>query len=466
MRITSSVDLVEALARGQRVGKLRRSLAAIADRMFTDMTTELHARLLVVGEEGLSPDGGARRLAWHALLDSTAGLPTAHESLAQLESLERHARQLVGDVADSAGQLVELADRELPDAILPEALRDELEAINAQAADPERFARSLLHLNVPSVRASMVESLEWLTRVRLQALHATVLSELAAATPDPAAATDPELNSLTGDASAHAAAVRDAAKRAAQELSQESIGPAFAASLWGALFEFEQWLTTDAATRLAAAAAAATARVTNDDPDAERWGRETAKAYDGLRHGLAFDAGVRAVLLAYAAQDARWLSAFAETSALPVGPATADLPRTSLADVGNAAEGETLEVAALVSKADFHVGAPSNRSVLSLGRSGSVRVLVPHVAVSSFGIDAGVWVQSRGQAHPTGKDGIDGPVVMTGRIRRENAASESFTDALIFSGRHSFELRPGELDLVAGRIAGDRVTLNEIGMRD
>lgn len=55
---------------------------------------------------------------------------------------------------------------------------------------------------------------------------------------------------------------------------------------------------------------------------------------------------------------------------------------------------------------------------------------------------------------------------MAGRIRCEDVASESFTDALIFRGRHSFALRPGELDLVAGRIAGARVTLNEIGMRD
>jgi hypothetical protein len=67
-----------------------------------------------------------------------------------------------------------------------------------------------------------------------------------------------------------------------------------------------------------------------------------------------------------------------------------------------------------VSDAVFSVGGPSNRSLLTLGAA---------------------------------------------------AARESFNDALIFAGRHLFDLRPGGLDLLAGRLAGSRVTMSEIGRR-
>jgi hypothetical protein len=280
------------------------------------------------------------------------------------------------------------------------------------------------------------------------------------------AASDADLHSLGSDAASQAAALREAALNAARALRSDYATPAMATAMWGAIYEFEEWLVSTGTGRLAASAAAATARVNDSDPEANRWAREVGQACEIMRIGLAFDAGMRAILLAYALHDARRLAAFAETSELPIASATLDLPRSSLADVAHAAQGDPIEIDAIVSDAEFRVGTPSNRSILALGPSGAVRVLVPHVAVDSFGISKGVWVQVRGKAFPNGKDGIAGPVVMAGRVPWAEAARDSFMDALIFAGRNYFEVRPGGLDLVAGRVAGSRTTLNEIGMRE
>jgi hypothetical protein len=465
MKVTSFIDLLAALSQGQQVGNLRRSLKPITTQRFHDTTVELHKRLGVIGRDGRSKSAAKRRAAWNAMLETTATLPDLHESVAQLQSLEDQARAIEDLVAMGAAQVIELANRNIPEAILPEAMRTELDRVTAGQSDARQLARLLLELGQASNREAMEESLQWMTELRLQALNATLLSEIAAKSPDATAATESDLSALTHEVADQVRELRQAAVEAASELADETATPAFSASLWGALFEFEQWLTTNIGSRLAAAAAAASARVAGDDSDSERWARETGQAYDQLRQGLAYDAGVRSVLLAWALHDVRKLSVFAEARELPLESATLDLPRTQLADVADATEGEEVEIAALIGGAEFRVGGPSNRSVLSLGPSGAVRVLVPHVAVSSFGIDAGVWIQVRGQAHPAGKDGIDGPVVMAGRIRRAEAVSDSFTDTLIFAGRHSFELRPGEIDLVGGRIAGKATTLNEIGMR-
>jgi hypothetical protein len=465
IQIASSADVFEVLAQGQRVGSLRRSLSAITRQLFTDMTTSMQERVVAVNEDGLSEDRAKRQAAWNGVLESTVTLTSAHESLAQVVSLERRAQGMLDEVTSKAALLIELAERDLPETILPETLKAELEPVAAGDTDPGRFARSILGLTRPENHAAMAQSLQWMTGLRLQALHATLLGELADATPSSGAASEADLESLSRDVSEKVTALRDAARAGAKELADETASPAFALSLWAALFEFETWLLTDVPSALAAACAAATGRVDNDDADAERWARETGKTYDTLRQGLAYDAGVRAVLLAYASYDDRKLAAFAEARDLPVESATVDLPRSSLSAVAEAPEGEAIEIAGLVSDASFTVGGPSNRSVLSLGPSGAVRVLVPHVAASSFGIDTGVWTQVRGRAHPTGKDGIDGPVVLAGRIQRKDAAQHSFTDALIFTGRHSFDVRPSDLDLVASRVAGNRTTLNEIGMR-
>jgi hypothetical protein len=287
-------------------------------------------------------------------------------------------------------------------------------------------------------------------QLRLHALNANVLSEIGGASPDPTAATDDEIDALEQEAVRRAAALRDAGLAAGRTLRTGGATPAVAVTLWGAVYEYEEWLVTAGTPAIANAAAAATARINSGDQAAERWARKMGQAYDALRHGLAFDAGVRTNLLAYSRRDEGMLGGFAEASRLPVSSATLDLPRSSVAEVGARSEGDLVEIAAIVTGAEFTVGG-SNRSVLTMGPAGAARVLVPHVAVDSFGISKGAWIQVRGKAFPNGKDGIAGPVVMAGRIARSEAAKQSFTDALIFAGRDYFDLRPGNLDIVASR---------------
>jgi hypothetical protein len=466
MKITNSADILFALAEGQRVGQLRRALWRVTNQLFDDMTNRASERLKIAERDGVSKTHSERRAAWDGVLKATTKIVAACESLAQLQTSEARAKQMQAEVVTIAAQLIELANAPLPDGIVPEDLHVQLEAILAGETNPERFAPSLLGLTWPSSATNMAESIEWFNWLRLHALNANLLSEIYAAAPNVDAASDSDLQALGAEAASRSAALRDAALSTAHKLRGDFATPALAATMWGAIYEFEEWLINIAADRLAACASASTARVNDNSPEATRWAREVGQAYDVIRHGLAFDAGMRAVLLDYALLDARQLTVFAETSELPTGSATLDLPRSNLADVAHATEGDVVEIAAVVSDAEFRVGPPSNRSILTLGPSGAVRVLVPHVAVDSFGITKGVWVQVRGKAFPNGKDGIAGPVVMIGRVPWSEAAKDSFMDALILAGRHSFDVRPGGLDIVAGRVAGNRVTLNEIGMRE
>ncbi|GEO18534.1 hypothetical protein [Microvirga aerophila] len=466
MKITSSADILFALAEGQRIGQLRRALWQVTNKLFQEVTVQAGERLKVAERDGVSKTHSKRRTAWNGVLEATTKIIAICESVAQLQSSEAHAKRMQGEVIDIVSQVIELADAPIPDAILPEELRTQLEIVRAGDPDPERFARSLLGLNWPSNTSAMAESIDWFNWLRLHALNSNLLSEIYAATPNLDAASDSDLHSLGSDAGSQAAALRDAALKAAKKLRDDYASPAMASAMWGAIYEFEEWLISTGTGQLAASAAAATARVNDNKPDANRWAREVGQACEIIRIGLAFDAGMRAILLAYALHDVRRLTAFAETGELPTASATPDLPRSSLDDVAHAAEGNLVEIDAIVSDAEFRVGAPSNRSLLTMGPSGAVRVLVPHVAVDSFGITKGVWVQVRGKAFPSGKDGIAGPVVMAGRVPWAEASRDSFMDALIFAGRNYFEVRPGGLDLVAGRVAGSRTTLNEIGMRE
>ena len=135
--------------------------------------------------------------------------------------------------------------------------------------------------------------------------------------------------------------------------------------------------------------------------------------------------------------------------------------------VAQAAEGDGVEIADIVREADIRSGGPAPRSVLLLGspRGTQIRVFAPFEAVDAFGITTGVWIQVRGKMFPNGKDDMPGPVLQVRRIKRAEAAETSFQDALIHMGRHEFELRPGGLDIIGGRLAGSQVTLNEMGLR-
>src|SRR5699024_10051689 len=139
------------------------------------------------------------------------------------------------------------------------------------------------------------------------------------------------------------------------------------------------WAVLD---RLAAMAAAAGAATGGEGP-----ARDWAMAYDAARTLLALIAGVWAVLRAYAAHDVSGLTRAAAAAGLRKTPATLDLPRSSLASVAAADEGTAVEVGGVVTAMDTMVGGPAPRSLLTLGPEGGtqVRILVPFIAVSSFG---------------------------------------------------------------------------------
>ena len=122
------------------------------------------------------------------------------------------------------------------------------------------------------------------------------------------------------------AGLRDAAHAAAGRLHAGGVTPTLTLELWTALAGAEEWLSGPGLAALRAVTAAATARGAAGGPEAERWAREGAQAYDAFRRLLALDAGVRVVLRACATADAAELEPFAAaTRELRLGSATEDL---------------------------------------------------------------------------------------------------------------------------------------------
>lgn len=465
MDITSSADILFMLSRGQQVGQIRRSFWTTAVQLIHSITEAVADPVKIAERDGVVTSLSKRRAAWDGVLNATTKIAAGCEALVQLESSGVHAKALRGEVAAAAAQLTDLASADVPDALLPDVLRTQLQAILGGQTNPDRFARDLLGLTRPDSGDEIGNSLAWFNELRLHALNAQLLSEISGANPAIDAFPEAGLAPQCAEMSSRARVLRDAALDGAKAILRDGANAASALTLWGAIYDFESWLTGTGITKMAQMASAATARVIADDADALQWARETGQAYHALRGGLAYDAGLRALLLSYALLDRRQLERFAAASRLPLGSATLDLPRSSPAEAAAAAEGTLVEVDGLVESFESQVGGPSNRSLLTMG-GGALTVLIPHVAADSFGIAKGVWLQVRGKAFPNGKDGIAGPVVMAGRIAGADAARASFTDALIHAGRAYFDTRPSDLDLVAGRVAGARATLNEIGMRE
>ena len=465
MEVTSSADILFVLARGQQVGQIRRSLWTTAIQLIDNITEAVENPVNIAERDGVETSVAKRRAAWDGVLNATSKIAAGCEMLAQLESSGVHAKTLRGEVAAAAKQLTDLAGANVPDALLPDVLRDQLQAILGGDSNPNRFARNLLGLTRPENGEEIGQSLNWFNQLRLHALNAQLLSEISGASLAIVALPEAELEPRCAEMASRARLLRDAALDGARAIRNDGPTATAALTLWGAIYDYESWLIDTGMAQMAQIAAAATARVSADDADALRWAREAGQAYDALREGLAYDAGLRALLLSYALLDGRQLERFAAASRLPLGSATLDLPRSSPAEAAAAAEGTLVEVDGLVESFESRVGGPSNRSVLTIG-GGALTILIPHVAADSFGITKGVWLQVRGKAFPNGKDGITGPVVMAGRIAGADTARASFTDALIHAGSAYFQRRPSDLDLVAGRVAGAQATLNEIGMRE
>lgn len=466
MDILTATDIFEDLAIGQRSGFLRKDLRRKTDGFLKELFESTTQRQLEAAQ-ATQQDTQALVAALETLVGATDPLVTGHDLVAQLSSLDRRTEAQLTTVTHAFELLREFSQLDLPEGMLPESASAGLGLLGSAEGDTGQFAHTLLNLGVRARTTADRDLLRSLTETRLWALNSLVLANIASAAPALTAVSPDVADVFRDETEGRARSLRDAAREAASRIVLARPDPVFAASLWATVDRCETWIRTDGIAGLKPIMAAATAAVESGHSVAERLSRDGALAYDGIRQALAYDSGIRAALRAYADNDATALTAFAATSKLQLGGATLDLPRSSLSQAANAEEGALVEIAGIVREAQIIVGGPVPRSVLLLGAEGGtqIRVLVPFTAVDSFGITTGVWIQVRGQAFPNGKDDLPGPVVQVGRIRRAEAAAASFQDALIHGGRGEFELRPGGLDLVAGRLAGSQVTVNEIGLR-
>ncbi|MEJ2660460.1 MAG: hypothetical protein P8Z73_07045 [Desulfobacteraceae bacterium] len=466
MEIMTIIDIFEDLAMGQRSGFWRKDLRRKADDFLQALFDNAKQKELETAAatqlEGEALVGGI-----DALYAATNALITGHDILAQLSSIDRRTHGQLPRVARAVAALREFTEIDFPAGFLPQTAAGGFEALASAEGDSEKFARLLLNLGLRVRRPSDRDLLRSLTETRLWTMNGCVLTKIGNAAPDANAASLEAAKAFRSHAEARTRDLRDAAYAAAARLAQSQADPVFFGTLWAAVDRWESWIHDEGAAALALIAAAATAAVQEDRADADRLARDAALGYDALRQGVAYDAGIRSALLAYAVDDKSTLETFAAASRLSLGAATLDLPRSSLSQAAQAADGEVVEIADIVREADIQAGGPAPRSVLLLGspRGSQIRVFVPFSAVDAFGITSGVWIQVRGRMHPNGKDDIPGPVLQVRRIKRGEAAVTSFQDTLIHMGRREFELRPGGLDIIGGRLAGSQVTLNEMGLR-
>jgi hypothetical protein len=466
MECTTIIDIFEDLAMAQRSGFWRKDLRRKADSFLQTLFD--NARQKELEAANATQSGGQALVSGiDALYAATDPLITGHDMIAQLSSIDRRTKAQLPTVKHAVDALREFTEIDFPEGLLPQTAAAGFEALAAAEGDSEAFARLLLNLGLQARRPSDHDLLRSLTETRLWTMHSYVLAILGGAAPETSAASPDTAKAFRSESEDRARDLRDAAHAAADRIGQSQADPFFFGTLWATVDRWETWMHDEGVGALKSIVAAATAAVQEDHADADRLARDAALAYDGMRQGFAYDAGIRSALLAYAVDDKSTLEAFAAAGRLSLGGATLDLPRSSVPRAVEAAEGEEVEIAGIVRDAEIQAGGPAPRSVLLLGSpSGAqIRVFVPFSAVDAFGITSGVWIQVRGRVHPSGKDDIPGPVLQVRRIKRAEAAETSFQDALIHMGRHQFELRPGGLDIIGGRLAGSQVTLNEMGLR-
>lgn len=412
-----------------------RTLGQAVDRLahLLDLTNDLHNRIHIAGEIIALEE---------RLRDETSAFQAAVRDVAKIASIPFESNELPPELAKRLGAL---SGRELKLGGVTQLLLDTV-------APLDRNARRLI--------------LARISRARLVDLHATVLTSILAASPD-----EPrfkgDVRELRQDVEARASTLRDDARGAIRLLSGTAAPPAVSILLALAVQRWEQWVLTEAHQAIADALAAARRRLLDGASDSFAWGRDAGRAYDALRLGLAWNAGAREILLALAFRDTPQLARVRAAGALQLASAQLDLPRTPIRALSDVEDGSAVEIEGIVTTAAFRPGGPAPRSVLTLKAddSASVQVLVPFTSVDSFGVVPGVWAQVRGTFMSSGKDDLIGPLVQVGRIRGLETAEQSFSDFLVASGRRLFELRPGQLDLAAGRVAGDVSVLSEIKVR-
>ena len=453
MDTSASISTINLALDAARVaGETRSGLITMSQTLFDRVNGLLEARNESVLES--YPNLSDITESVHEYLSATDAVNNAHSLVAEVQSVVGYTEAIQQMTRNALVHLAALGAAEIPASVLPES-----NSLPDVVVDPDLTVRTLLSLDVlPSAPDVYDTQLAAITRERLWALHALVLLAIADATPDPGADNP---NTVRSDVEQRVRDLRDSMRNLAAELqSTQRAGPAWLLSLIGLVDETETWIRGEGAAAVASACAA------TDVSDTAR-SRNGALAYDAARELLALSSGAWAVLRAAALGNSTALSAFAASSNLPLSRGTLDLPRSSITEALGAASGTVVEVDGIVRDSAITVGGPSPRSVLSIGTEtgAQLRVLVPFTAVDSFGVLNGVWIQVRGEMFADGKDDLTGPILQCRRIQRKVASTVSFFDNVIWLGRGEFELRPGGLDISAGRIPGDQRTIDELGLR-
>ncbi len=417
---------------------------------------------------GTSPrhDLAAAVAALNELSHATTGVLAMQFAAAELVAIQGRIEQGMDIGAQAMEHLIDVARAEVPDALVAEEHRELFHSLRNSDLDATRHVRGMAALH-RSIDVEVAKNgLDRINQLRMRACLGQVLVRLAGTTAPPPG----DMATLATDALSAASAatrqLRDSAIDAARKIRTSVVPPVVSQLLWAALYTFETTFESTLAEQLAVAMSAAFEGAGDIDANFSAM-RKAGQAFDAFSCGLAFDAGIRAMLTASALGDEGVMRSFAQVASLPVGSATLDLPRSSLASVARAGTGDVVEFDGVISQADFVEGGPAPRSVLTIsqGAGATVTVLVPFSSVDSFGLIPGVWAQFRGTVFAEGKDGIDGVVVQVRRIRLQDAQQESASDRLVWLGRHLFGYRPGGYDIVAGRPSGRPESMTQLDLR-
>ncbi|QTF93823.1 hypothetical protein, partial [Halomonas sp. BM-2019] len=467
MTTLTLTDLTHTLATAARDGALRVKLIAHTESALRRQEASLrerHAAIASAWAEG----PGALRDAFAALFRAGERLPMLHDLIGTTLAVQRRTEAARDEVVQALHELAAIGRVEGMASVVTPEMAERLARQPAQARLSLHAAVLLGLPRRPPGRDSLERRLADWARQRLWALHGLVLLAIVEAPPQSRPDATARLAADRGAVEGRVRELRDALRALASECQASGVvRPRDALALWVRVQETEHW-TRDTGSALAAqAGAVATAAVVAAERDALRLARDAALIYDGIRYLLGLLAGAHAVIRAYTLADEVALAAFGAIAALPLAPATLDLPRTSVAQALKGQAGEVIETAALVLAVSVTAGGPAPRTVLIIGTPSGAQltVLLPFIAADSFGVTSGIWVQVRGTLFPKGKGALKGAVLEVRRIRREAASAASAFDALIWLGRREFTLRPGQLDIVAGRCAGRPSAALELALR-
>jgi hypothetical protein len=467
MTTLTLTNLTHTLGAAARDGALRVKLIAHTESALRRQETSLRERHAAIASAWA--DGpGALRDAFAALFRAGERLPMLHDLIGSTLAVQRRTEAARDEVVQALDELAAIGRVDgLASVVTPELA--ELLARQPAQARLSLHAAVLLGLpRHPPGRDNLERRLADWARLRLWALHGLVLLAIVEVTPQSRPDATARLAADRAAVEGRVRELRDALRAMASECQASGVvRPRDALALWAKVQGTEHWIRDTGSTVAAQASAIATAAVVAAERDALRLARDAALIYDGLRHLLGLLAGAHAVIRAYTLADEATLAAFGAIAALPVAPATLDLPRTSVAQALKGQAGEVIETAALVLAASVTAGGPAPRTVLVIGTPTGARltVLLPFIAADSFGVTSGIWVQVRGTLFPEGKGDLQEAVLEVRRIRREAASAASAFDALIWLGRREFTLRPGQLDIIAGRCAGRPTAALELALR-